>query len=94
MMTIRGWRASRLPDPVCVSHLPPRCGKPITLDGRFERGGIPGDPGHPPVCGRPVHDSGPCRSAEALARYAVAQSQRKSWLRRPPRDRRVLAGAA
>lgn len=88
-----GW----IPD---TSPLPasPRCGKTLALDGRYERGGIAGDPGNPPACGRPDGHNGPCRSAAALARYAPADTARITAGRRAGRyryaDRRRSAGTA
>ena len=68
----RGWS----PDPAAPRPLAPRCGRVLALDGRFERGGVPGDPGDPPRCGRPVGHPGPCRSEAALSRYAARERSR------------------
>ncbi len=71
----RGWS----PDPAAPRPLAPRCGRPLALDGRFERGGVPGDP---PRCGRPAghppaaNGSPGCRSEAAVARYRRADRDR------------------
>src|SRR6266566_5183499 len=44
----------RSPDTAAPRPPGPRCGRVLALDGRFERGGVPGDPGDPPRCGRPA----------------------------------------
>jgi len=63
----------------------PRCGKPLRLDGRHERSGEAGDPGNPPVCGRPASHPGPCRSEAAVARYSRADAARITEARRAGR---------
>jgi hypothetical protein len=68
----RGWAPDAAPSRV----LPPRCGRVLALDGRFERGGWPGDPGNPPVCGRPEGHRKPCRSEAAVARALMADADR------------------
>jgi len=77
----------------------PRCGKPMHLDGRYERSGEPGDPGKPPVCGRPAGHPGPCRSESAVARdhAAALDRQRRARERRrspqiPPAELAALLG--
>jgi hypothetical protein len=66
----------------------PRCGKPIRLDGRYERSGEPGDPGNPPVCGRPeghpraANGSPECRSEAAVSRKYAAGNARIAAVRR------------
>jgi hypothetical protein len=64
------------PDVAPARRLPPRCGRVLACDGRFERGGVPGDPGAPPVCGRREGHRPPCRSAEAVARNYQADVDR------------------
>lgn len=76
-----GW-AGWLPDAAPGRPLGPRCGRVLALDGRFERGGVPGDPGDPPRCGRPDGHNGRCRSAEAVARYLRADVARAAARRR------------
>jgi len=67
--------------------LAPRCGRVLALDGRFERGGVPGDPGDPPRCGRPAghppaaNGSPGCRSEAAVARYYAADADRHAAAR-------------
>jgi hypothetical protein len=51
-----------------------RCNRALALR---ERGSIPADPGEPRPCGRPAGHNGPCRSEQALARYA--QAERERW---------------
>lgn len=72
--TWRGWT----PDTAPARTLPPRCGEVLALDGRYERGGIPGDPGDPPRCGRPESHNGPCRSRESIARAHRASLARQA----------------
>jgi hypothetical protein len=57
----------------------------MTLDGRAERSGIPvlGDETY--ACGRPAGHPGPCRSAQALARYTRADKTRFTRWRRSRR---------
>ena len=75
----RGWTPDAAPSRV----LAPRCGRVLALDGRYERGGEPGDPGCPPVCGRPAghppaaNGSPGCRSEAAVARYHKADLDRQ-----------------
>lgn len=73
------------PDRVPARRLPPRCGRVLVLDGRFERGGLPGDPGDPPRCGRPEGHSPPCRSEAAVARNLRADRDRQAAARERPR---------
>lgn len=76
----KAWRAWT-PD-TGPSRLPaPRCGRVLALDGRFERGGVAGDPGDPPACGRPEGHRGPCRSEAAVARYRRADRDRQAAAR-------------
>ena len=75
-MSLKAWRGWT-PD-TGPSRMPaPRCGRVLALDGRYERGGEPGDPGCPPVCGRPAAHRGPCRSEAAVARYHKADLDRQ-----------------
>ena len=67
-----GWTPDTAPGRV----LAPRCGRVLALDGRYERGGQPGDPGEPPVCGRPEGHRPPCRSEAAVARALMADADR------------------
>jgi hypothetical protein len=70
-----------IPDAGRSRPLAPRCGRVLALDGRFERGGVPGDPGNPPVCGRPEGHPRPCRSESAVARYRLADLDRHAAAR-------------
>lgn len=75
----RGWTPDTAPSRVLAA----RCGRVLALDGRYERGGLPGDPGDPPVCGRPAghapaaNGSPGCRSEAAVARYYRADLARR-----------------
>jgi|HubBroStandDraft_6_1064221.scaffolds.fasta_scaffold00062_102 hypothetical protein len=68
----QGWT----PDTGPPRTLAPRCGRVLALDGRYERAGWPGDPGNPPVCGRPEGHRPPCRSEAAVARALMADADR------------------
>ena len=81
--TWRGWTVDVAPS----RPLSPRCGRVLALDGRYERGGEPGDPGDPPRCGRPAgHPAAAnglpgCRSEAALARYRRQDLDRQAAAR-------------
>ncbi len=82
----KAWHAWT-PDGGPSRPLAPRCGRVLTLDGRFERGGVPGDPGDPPRCGRPAghppaaNGSPGCRSEAAVARSLRADLDRQAAAR-------------
>lgn len=85
----RGWS----PDVAPSRPLAPRCGRVLALDGRYERGGEPGDPGDPPRCGRPAghppaaNGSPGCRSAQFLARERLKDLARNAAWKRGRRER-------
>ena len=68
---------------VAGKALAPRCGKPMALDGRAERGGPVLE--DELVCGRREKHRGPCRSEAAVARYRRADLER--WQDRGRRQR-------
>lgn len=72
-----GW-SGWAPDPAPARPLAPRCGRGLAVDGRYERAGMPGDPGKPPVCGRREGHNPPCRSEAAVARYLRADLDRQA----------------
>ena len=82
-----GWTPDAAPGRV----LPPRCGRVLALDGRYERAGWPGDPGSPPVCGRPDGHRPPCRSEAAVARALLADADRAALAAAMPALRRIIA---